>query len=328
MNLPRFSYYRPTTIKEALELLMRLGDNAKVIAGGTDLLVNMKRRLSPPARLVSLSRLKAISQISVDSNELVIGAGLLLSDLAKSVIIAGKYPAITEAASLIATQQIRNMGSIGGNILQSTRCPYYNHSRVFQKVIAPCLKRDGKVCHVVPRSRKCFAVYQGDLAPVLITLHGRAILYSISGVEEIPLEEIFTGDEKSPIAIPPPTILTGIKIPISQYRTSAYYQKFRQRDGMDFPAPGVAVAIEWNGKGIIGLRICLTGVSSAPFLVRKIEDLQVNSLTPKLIKELAETAYNAAHPVPNLEDDPDRRKFMVRVLVEEILIEAVRIWKE
>jgi len=328
VNLPRFFYHRPTTLNQALELLMQLGDNAKVIAGGTDLLVNMKRRLSPPAHLISLSRVKTINQISENSSELVIGAGLLLADLAKSAVIVEKYPAISEAVSLVATQQIRNMGTIGGNIFQNTRCLYYNYSRVFQKTIAPCLKRDGNVCHAVPGSKRCFAVYQGDLGPVLMALRGRAILHSINGVEEIPLEDIFTGDGKTPFSISHNTILAGIRIPISGYRTFARYKKFRQRDGMDFPLPGVAVKIEWNGIGIVGVRICLTGVWSAPVLVRKVEELQVDNLTPPAIKELAETAYNAAHPVPNLEDDPVCRRLMVRVLVEEILTEARRIWKE
>lgn len=328
MNLPRFSYHRPATLSQALELLMQLGDNAKVIAGGTDLLVNMKRRLSTPAHLISLSRLKTINQISENSSELVIGAGLLLADLAKSAVIVEKYPSISEAVSLVATQQIRNMATIGGNIFQNTRCLYYNYSRVFQKTIAPCLKRDGNVCHAVPGSRKCFAVYQGDLGPVMMALRGRAILHSINGAEEILLEDIFTGDGKTPFSIPNNTILAGIRIPVSGYRTFARYKKFRQRDGMDFPLPGIAVKIEWNGNGIVGLRICLTGVWSAPVLVRKVEELQVDSLTPPAIKELAETAYNAAHAVPNLEDDPVCRRLMVRVLVEEILMEAKRIWKE
>ena len=316
------------TLDQALELLTQLGDTARLIAGGTDLLVHMKRRLSPPGHLISLSGLKTMDQISVASGELVIGAGILLSNLIKSAVIAEEYPVIRETASLVATQQIRNMGTLGGNIFQNTRCLYYNCSRVFQKIIAPCLKRDGEVCHATSGSRRCFAVYQGDLAPVLIGLRGRAVLHSVTGVEEIPLEEIFTGDGKKPFRLSHHAILTGIRIPISKDRIFARYKKYRQRDGMDFPSPGVSVTFVRNGKGLLGLRICLTGVSSSPVLVKKVEDLDVDRLSARSIEELAKTAYHEAHPVENLEDDPDHRKSMVRILVEEILSEAGRTWKE
>ena len=167
MRIPRFYYHAPGSMEELSQLFKDLKEDAKLLAGGTDLLVRMKERLITPTHLISLSNIKGMDEYAYDDkNGLVLGAGVNLSSLSQHPIVLEKYPALAKAASMVATHQIRNMATIGGNIFQNTRCLYYNRSFLWGKAVIPCFKRGGNICHVVENSKRCFAVYQGDLAPV------------------------------------------------------------------------------------------------------------------------------------------------------------------
>ena len=322
MNLPRFTYHAPASLEQCIAILHDLGNDAEVLAGGSDLFVRMKLRLTAPGHLVSLSKIEELKNITYHCRKgLTIGAGATLSLLASDSTVREKCPAIADAAELVATQQIRNTATLGGNVLQNTRCQYYNRSSVWSKATAPCFKRDGKVCHVVPKGKKCFAVYQGDLAPLLIALGATASVVSKTVTEEIPVESIYSGDGKKPFNTLSGRLVTGFTIPEDSLGSMASYKKYRLRGGIDFPLAGVAVFLKQGNGSIENLKICLTGVASSPVLV-PCETAKGRSLGRDLGREMGKSAYAGAHPLANLEGDPARRRSMIRIITEDILASA------
>jgi 4-hydroxybenzoyl-CoA reductase subunit beta len=325
MNLPHFTYHAPVTLEECTGLLADLGNKAQVLAGGTDLLVRMKLRLTRPDHLVSLSKIAELKRIIYDPGiGLTIGSGVTLSLLASDSIIKEKSPALANTAELVATKQIRNTATLGGNVFQNTRCRYYNRSPDWGKAVAPCFKRHGTLCHVVPKGKRCFAVYQGDLAPLLIALKAIAIIASNKNTEEIPVESLFSGDGRIPIRDFKGKVIKDFVIPDRYLSINAAYRKYRLRNGIDFPLAGVAVAVE-NKNDLIGnLRICLTGIASSPVLVPGTEEMaRGKPLGKELAREAGKMAQAAAHPLANLEDEPARRRFMIRILTEDTLASIV-----
>lgn len=321
MNLPRFTYHSPDSLKKCIAILADQKNGTQVLAGGSDLLVRMKLRLETPGSLVSLADIPALQDIAYRPGKgLTMGAGITLSLLASDAIIQERCPALADAAVLVATNQIRTVATVGGNILQNTRCRYYNRSPVWGKAVAPCFKRNGAICHVVPKGKRCFAVYQGDLAPLLIALNTTVTIVSKKGTEEIPVESLYSGDGKVPFNNVAGTIATGFTIPEDSLNMRAAYRKYRLRGGIDFPLAGVAAALK-PGNGLVeDLKLCLTGVASRPVTVPGAgEAAKGKPLSRELAREVGRLAYAAAHPLANLEGDPATRRSMIRVMTEDIL---------
>src|SRR5256885_16120133 len=169
MRLPKFSYRTPRTIAEAVKIVADVGPEAQFVAGGTDLYPNMKRRQQMPKTVISVMRLAELNQISGEGQAgVVIGASMTLTDIVEHPIIKRDYPVIASAARTISTPILRNMGTIGGNLLLDTRCNYYDQNYEWRKAINLCLKKDGDVCWVAPGSSKCWAVQSSDLGLGLV----------------------------------------------------------------------------------------------------------------------------------------------------------------
>jgi 4-hydroxybenzoyl-CoA reductase subunit beta len=321
MKLSPFQYHAPISLSSCVHLLKYYQEEAALVAGGTELFVRMKLGLLKKAHLISMSAIRAIDGVSTDEKgALTIGAGTTLSTLAESPVVRKTLPALAEATSLVATTQIRNMATLGGNLFQETRCFYYNRSATWRKAVPACFKRGGDVCHVVPKGTRCFAVYQGDIAPLLIALGSKAIFFRNGKKEEAPLEDLFTGEGKSPFRTEEQLVLARVSIPPLGKGGYAAYRKYRLRNGMDFPLAGVAIMVNRKAGNIEALKICLTGVSSAPVIVSEASELaQGKSLTAELTALIADAAYKAAHPVSNLESSPSHRRSMVRLMTEEML---------
>lgn len=325
MNLPRFVYHTPLSLKECMAILADLQDDAEVVAGGSDLLVRMKLRLTMPGHLVSLAKIAELKHIIYrPAKGLTVGAGATLSLLASDSVVEGKCPAMAHAAELVATRQIRNAATLGGNVLQNTRCLYYNRSPVWGKAVAPCFKRGGTVCHVVPKGKRCVAVYQGDLAPLLIALGATALVVTTEGAREVPVESLFSGLGKAPFVDMREKIIMDFTIPETALDGQTAYRKYRLRKGIDFPLAGVAVTLKRTDGLIEHLRVCLTGVASSPVFVPKVEEMaKGRPLTRQLAREVGKAAYAAARPLANLEGDPARRRVMVRIITEDVLASLV-----
>ena len=174
MRLPKFTYLVPRTIGEAVRMMGEAGPSGQFVAGGTDLYPNMKRRQQTPRTVISVGRLPELHSVEGDGKEgLRIGAGVSLTEIVEHPVVNRDYPSLARAARLISTPTLRNMGTVGGNLLLDTRCNYYDQNYEWRRGINFCLKKDGDVCWVAPGSRKCWAVQSSDLVPLMVAIGAR-----------------------------------------------------------------------------------------------------------------------------------------------------------
>jgi 4-hydroxybenzoyl-CoA reductase subunit beta len=298
LRLPWFEYRAPRTVAEAAQILAGEGPAAMAVAGGTDLLPNMKRRHQAPKVLVSLRNIDELRRLNGS-----FGAGLTLSEVVKSE----KTPtALRQAAAQVATPQIRNMGTLGGNLCLDTRCNYYNQTYEWRKAIDFCLKKDGTTCWVATASKRCVAVSSTDTAPALIALNAAVTLVSSQGQREIKVEDLYRNDGIEYLSRRPDEILTAVRVPAGWKST---YWKLRRRGSFDFPILGVAAALRFNGNVVEEARIALGAVASRPFLVEKAgEFLKGKTLGDEVIAHAAELVANRAKPMDNTDMDLYWRK--------------------
>ena len=260
LRLPWFEYRAPRSVAEAAKILAGEGSRAMLIAGGTDLLPNMKRRHQAPQVLVSLGAISELKNFS-NGNGTNYGSALTLTQVAQNE----KTPsALRHAAIQVATPHIRNMGTLGGNLCLDTRCNYYNQSYEWRKAIDFCLKKDGDICWVATASKRCVAVSSTDTAPALIALKASVKLASAKGEREIPVEALFQNDGINYLSRSPDEILTEVRVPGGWKST---YWKLRSRGSFDFPILGVGVALKFSAGVVEEARLALGAVASRPFLV-------------------------------------------------------------
>jgi 4-hydroxybenzoyl-CoA reductase subunit beta len=321
MRLPRFEHLQPESLEEALDLLSEHREEARVIAGGTDLLVSMKHRLLTPGYLLNLKGLE-LDFIEEGKEEVRIGALTKLTDIIKSPLVQEKLPILAQAASYVAAPPLQNMGTLGGNLCLNTRCFFYNQSQFWRQAPPLCFKAGGEMCHVVKGGDHCYSVYQGDLAPVLIALGARAKLARKGGERVIPLLDLYTGQGEEPIALEVGEILTEVEIPAPVAPWGGDYQKLRYRGAMDFPLVGVAAVLHLNGGSCAKAKVVLTAVASAPIVVEEASKLLEGQKLEEAIARAAEAAYEVAHPVANVGSTPLYRRKMVRVMTQRAIAHA------
>lgn len=272
MYLPKFDYHRPRSLPEALMMLAKLGNKCKVVAGGTDLMVAMKQRRATPPHLMDLTHIDQLTKIEqTKSGRLKIGTLATLAQVAASSLVQSFSPALAQAAWEAGSPLLRNRGTVGGNILQETRCRYYNQSAGWRKGKDTCLKMDGKVCHINPNGTSCLSTYAGDLAPVLLAEGTTVKIATLRQVEEVPLASLFTGNGLTPVQLKPQALITAIYIsPVENgQEKGGIYRKLRSRPSIDFPLVGLAMV--WESTLLAGqktnqIRVAVTGVSSQPHL--------------------------------------------------------------
>ena len=306
MRLPWFDYRAPRSVAEASKILAGEGPGAMLIAGGTDLLPNMKRRHQTPKVLVSVKGIEALRKVSNGSG-LNLGAGLTLTEVTKHESVKEKFTALYQAAAQVATAQLRNMGTIGGNLCLDTRCTYYNQNYEWRKAIDFCLKKDGETCWVATASKRCVAVSSTDSAPALIALNASVVLEGQGGERVIPVEALYKNDGIDYLSRRPDEILTKISIPGGWKST---YWKLRRRGSFDFPILGVAAAVRFSQENVIEeARIALGAVASRPFLLDKASAyLKGKKLTDDVIAEASAMIASRAKPMDNTDMDLYWRK--------------------
>ena len=302
MRLPWFEWRAPRSVADAAKILAGEGPQAMLIAGGTDLVPNMKRRHQSPRTLVSLRNVQELRTANG-----ALGAGLTLTELVESAQVRARYRALWQAAAQIATPHLRNMGTLGGNLCLDTRCTYYNQNHEWRKAIDFCLKKDGETCWVATASKRCVAVSSTDGAPALIALDARVKLASAEGEREVALADLYRNDGIDYLTRRPDEILTEVAIP--EGWTSSYW-KLRRRGSFDFPVLGVAAAVKRAKDGTVeAARIALGAAASRPFLVDKAgEFLKGRRLTDEVIAEAAALAASRAKPMDNTDLDLYWRK--------------------
>jgi 4-hydroxybenzoyl-CoA reductase beta subunit len=322
MRLPEFEHLQPESLEEALCFLGEHGEEAKVIAGGTDLLVSMKQRLLIPKYLLDLKGL-GLDFVEEDQEGLRIGALTRLTTVIKSPLVREKFPVLSQAASHVSAPPLQNMGTLGGNLCQNTRCFFYNQSQFWRQARPLCFKTGGEMCHVVKGGDRCYSAYQGDLASVLIALEARVKLAKKGSERVIPLLNLYTGKGEAPIALEAGEILTEVEIPAPTALWGGDYQKLRYRGAMDFPLVGVAAVLNRNGESCARAKVVLTAVASAPVVVEEAGKLlEGQKLDEEAIARAAEAAYEVAHPVANVGSTPRYRRKMVRVMTQRAIANA------
>ena len=309
MRLPLFSFRAPRTLEEAARILHGEGPDAMPLAGGTDLLPNMKRRQQVPRTLLSLRGVEGLHQVhSVDSGYRL-GACMTLSEIADDPRFRNGATALVQAASQVATPQIRNMATLGGNLCLDTRCNYYDQSYEWRKSINFCMKKDGVTCWVAPSSPKCMAVSSTDTAPALMALGARVRLVSHSGEREIALADLYNNDGMLYIHRKSDEILAEVLLDSLHGWRSAYW-KLRRRGSFDFPVLSVAAAARLVGSGVVeDARIVIGSVASRPLVAVDAGRFLVGrALSSETIAEAAALAARIAKPLDNTDFDMSWRK--------------------
>ncbi|HEV2581081.1 MAG TPA: FAD binding domain-containing protein [Ktedonobacteraceae bacterium] len=321
LRLPPFRYLAPRTMEQATRLLAQEGEQAMLVAGGTDLYPNMKRRQFTPPVLIGLRGLEALKRISGSPEQgMRLGAGVTLTTLAEHPAVLQHYPALATAAGSVSTPQLRNMGTIGGNLLLDTRCNYYNQTEFWRHSINYCMKKDGDVCLVAPGSPRCWAISSADTAPVLVSLDAQVRLVSVRGERVLPVRELFRDDGINPYTREADEILSEIILPPADGWRSVYL-KLRRRGSFDFPILGVAVALRFAAdQTIAGARITLGAVASHPVEATDAATLLTGQrLTPEIITEVATLAAKRSKPLDNADLTINYRKQVTPVYIRRAL---------
>ncbi len=335
LRLHDYRYARPTRLDAALDLLHGRED-AMPIAGGTDLMPNMKHRLWTPRLLVGLKGVEEMRGVRLEdaagrpvpdadpaARFLSIGASATLTEVSRHPLVLRLFPALAEAAGKVAGPQIRNQGTIGGNLCLDTRCTYYNQTFFWRQALGFCLKKDGEVCHVTRVGKKCVAAHSADTPPVLMTLGASAELVSAEGSRAVPVEDFFVADGKWNTVRRPGELVVRVRIPLPSPRLRTVYRKLRQRQSIDFPLLSVALAAEVaEDDSVASMSLVVSALGSRPRAVAGLDRVAVGRPVGEVADAVAQQAYKQCHPLENIIVDPDWRRAMVPVYVRRA-VEAV-----
>jgi 4-hydroxybenzoyl-CoA reductase subunit beta len=292
--LAEFRLAQPATVKEAIAARLR-HPGSRFVAGGTDLIVNMRRGIVSPDLLVDLSGIDELSEITIDDRGLTIGAGVTLAALARNAEIGTRYRALAQAAEAIAGPGHRAMATVGGNLCLDTRCVYYNQSEWWRSANGYCLKNRGDVCHVAPQGQRCHAAFSGDLAPAFLVFGAELDVAGADGQRRIPLSELYVEDGKAHLALADGELIVAVHLPANPPPSA--YAKVRTRGAIDFPLAGVAVALKSAGSKVVSLHVALTGTNSRPFLLAGTDAFAGRSVDDKLLQEIDRLVQKQVQPM-------------------------------
>jgi 4-hydroxybenzoyl-CoA reductase subunit beta len=322
LRLPHFRYLAPRSLDEAIALLHEHGPSAAVVAGGTDLFPNMKRRQQEPSVVIGLRGIGELRGIEHVDGGLRIGALATLHQVAGDRTLRERAPALATAAHLVSTPHLRRMGTLGGNLCLDTRCTYYDQTYHWRKSIDFCMKKDGAICWVAPNSRRCWAVSSSDTAPVAVALRASLRLVSTSGERNVLAGDFFRDDGIQYLTRRPDEILADVRLPdCTDWRMT--YLKLRRRGSFDFPILGVAAAVKLSDGVVEDARLVLGAVGSSPVDQSHLARPLIGS-TPsrEAIEAVASEAYKGARPLDNTDLNYAWRKRMARVYVTRALGEV------
>jgi 4-hydroxybenzoyl-CoA reductase subunit beta len=324
MRLPPFNVLEPDTKKKALLILDKYRNKLKVIAGGTEVVIMMKLGLSAPLYLMSLKNIKGLSGIEKRKNEVIIRSSTTITEILQSALMNEKFKSITQAAQLLAAPPIQNRATIGGNILQNTRCMYYNQSELFRNGLKPCFKAGGNICNAVRGGKRCFSVYQGDMVPSLISFGSKVKLEKQDSFRTVLLSDLFSGKGENPFSIHNNELLTEIIIPLSNKNYSSSYEKLRIRKGLEYPLVSAAVFLsEDKDSNLDNARIVIGAAASAPKIIENASSyLKTANASVEDMNEVANIADNLSEMVNNLSVPATYRRKMVKIVIKRSLQNA------
>src|ERR1700694_3841703 len=323
LRLPRLQYLRPRSIAEATELAAQ-NSGAMFIAGGTELVPNLKPRQFDVTPLISLNALPDGRRVEGDvQHGLTIGARVTLDELAHHEVLDGPFRALAQACGSVSTPQVRYMGTLGGNLLVDPRCNYYNQTYSWRKAVGFCMKKDGDICLVARSSPRCWAVSSSDSAPVALALNAEITLQGVRGTRRMPAAALYQDDGIAYTTKRADEVITAVHLPAAPRRTTSAYWKLRRRPAFDFPILGVAVAIAWDDGVVREARGALGAVGSHPVdITAFLGPLQGERPSEDLIAQVAEAADKPSRPLDNTDLSHYWRKRMSKVYIERALRDA------
>ena len=293
-SMPELRIFRPRDVNDALAA-RRQHPESRYIAGGTDLLVHLRRGHDRPDLLIDLHDIDELSDIRRSDQGVRIGAGVTIATLATSALIMPYYRAIGEAAAAIGAPGHRALGTLGGNLCLETRCIYYNQSEWWRQANGICLKQGGDRCHAAKQSERCYAAYCGDLAPALLALGAEVEVANGNGRRREPLEVLFADDGRAHLALAKDELVVAVHLPAAAAPSA--YAKARLRGAIDFPLAGVAVALEMADGALSSLRIAMTGTNSRPILLAGSDGLIGRPIDETALEEVERLVKKQVSPM-------------------------------
>ena len=318
--MPNFQLHRPRTPEDAIRLLNEQ-PGAKLVAGGTDMIVNVRRGIEQPKNLVDLSSINQLKEISESNDGLRIGAGVTLNQVATTALIKKGYPAVAEAASSVAGGTHQQYGTLGGNLCLDTRCLFYNQSEWWRQSNDYCMKERGDVCHVAPGGKRCFAAFSGDVAPAMLVYMAEVELLSSTGIRRIPLAEMYQNDGMNHLTLAPDELVSAVHLPRTLNGTPSRYEKVRIRGSIDFPLAGVAVRLKMNCGKVEDISIALTGVNPFPQIIKGTDEYIGKALNDEGLDILRDSVRKQAKPMKTTTVAPWYRRRVIGALARRLIKE-------
>ena len=315
-----FTVQAAATVAQAAALLART-PGARIIAGGTDLLPNLRRGIGAPPLLIDVASIPGFAEISRNAKGWHLGAGTTLARLAESIAVNHELPALAQAAASVAGPGHRAVATLGGNLCVDTRCVYYNQSEWWRRSNDYCLKHGGETCHVAPQGKRCHAAFSGDVAPALIALDASIELVGERATRSLPLAELYEDDGARSLRLQAGELVAAASVPPQPPGSLSAYRKARIRGAMDFPLAGVAVRAAFAGGKLASLRLALTGTNSRPFLLADTDALCSDAIDEPLLAAIGKRIRNQVSPMRSTTTAADYRRQVAIVLAQRLLRE-------
>jgi len=322
-RLPSFVIARPPSLSQA-SLLLTADRRARVVAGGTDLVPNLRDGLGEPSVLVDLSAIPGFDAIEVADDAVTIGAGATLARLAAHAPLRERLPILAEAALTIAGPGHRTVATVGGNLCLDTRCVFYNQSAWWRQSNNYCLKHGGDTCHVAPQGKRCHAAFAGDLAPALLALGAEIDVVGSRGTRRIALEKLYADDGAAHLTLAPGEIVVTVRVPRQPAAACAGYRKARARGAIDFPLAGVAARVAMRDGVLADLRVALTGTNSRPFLLEGTTELVGHPPDDEALGRLGKLVQKQVSPMRTTVTHSNYRRQVAAVLAQRLVRELAR----
>jgi 4-hydroxybenzoyl-CoA reductase subunit beta len=315
--LPRFDLHSPESLAAALTLLAAQ-PNARVVAGGTDLITNLRHGLAVPSALIELAHVPELAGIRAEPGGLHLGAGITLESIAENAELRLAYPALAAAALSVAAPSHRAAATLGGNLCLDTRCVFYNQSQTWRHGNGYCLKYGGDICHVAPTGQRCHAAFCGDIAPALMVYGAEIEIAASSGWRRVALADLYVADGAAHLALDRAEVLTAVYLKAMDSRLRSGYRKARARAAIDFPLAGVAVALRVDGNALSSLAVALTGTNPRPFLLEGTQAMLGRPVNDALLSELSKLVQKQVSPMRTTVTASNYRRQVAAVLAARL----------
>ncbi len=315
--MPSFQLAHPRNVDDAIAERRR-HLKGRFIAGGTDLLVNLRHGLSCPEVLVDLTGIEELSGIEANDRGLRVGAGVTVAALASNPVIASTYGAVAQAAEAVAGPGHRAMGTVGGNLCLDTRCIFYNQSEWWRRANSFCLKRDGDTCHVAPQGQRCHAAFTGDLAPALLSIGADVEVAGAAGRRCTPLGDIYTEDGRAHLTLADDELIVAVHLPSAPPPSA--YAKIRVRGAIDYPLAGVAVALGVRSGVVESLCIAVTGTNSRPFVLADTDAMIGRPIDEQALQQIGRLVQRQVQPMRTTITSAHYRRIAAAALARRLAV--------